>query len=60
MPGVYRIFEQEWTWSERYREQPEILRYLCYVTNRFAAARHPLRHPTPADYDTAANRWRVN
>ena len=36
---------QEWTWSERYREQPEILRYLCYVTNRFDAARRPLEHP---------------
>jgi hypothetical protein len=28
---------QEWAWSGRYREQPEVLRYLCYVTNRFDA-----------------------
>src|SRR6187455_1322294 len=26
---------QEWTWSERYPEQPEILHYLNYVTDRF-------------------------
>ena len=26
---------QEWTWSERYPEQPEILRYLNHVADRF-------------------------
>jgi cyclohexanone monooxygenase len=27
--------EQEWTWSERYAAQPEILRYLEHVADRF-------------------------
>ena len=26
---------QEWEWTERYPEQPEILRYLNYVADRF-------------------------
>src|SRR5215831_15658193 len=27
--------EKEWTWSERYATQPEILRYLQFVADRF-------------------------
>src|SRR5206468_8479714 len=27
--------EQEWTWSSKYPEQPEILRYLEHVADRF-------------------------
>ena len=27
--------EQEWTWSERYGGQPEILRYIQHVAERF-------------------------
>jgi cyclohexanone monooxygenase len=27
--------EQEWTWSERYPAQPEVLRYLNYVADRY-------------------------
>ena len=27
--------QQEWTWSERYAAQPEILRYLNHVADRF-------------------------
>lgn len=27
--------QQEWTWSLRYSEQPEILRYLGHVADRF-------------------------
>ena len=27
--------DQEWTWSERYAAQPEILRYLRHVADRF-------------------------
>ena len=30
-----RELEQEWTWSERYARQPEILRYLEHVADRF-------------------------
>ncbi|MBV9356168.1 MAG: NAD(P)/FAD-dependent oxidoreductase [Chloroflexi bacterium] len=32
--------EQEWVWSERYPTQPEILRYLNHVTDRFDLRRH--------------------
>ena len=52
---------QEWTWSERYPEQPEILRYLNHVTDRFDL-RRDIRfgaRVTAADYDAAANRWHV-
>ncbi|HWD60974.1 MAG TPA: NAD(P)-binding protein, partial [Humibacter sp.] len=27
--------EQDWNWTERYASQPEILRYLQYVADRF-------------------------
>jgi cation diffusion facilitator CzcD-associated flavoprotein CzcO len=30
-----RELEQEWTWSSKYPEQPEILRYLEHVADRF-------------------------
>ena len=52
---------QEWTWSERYPEQPEILRYLNYVTDRFDL-RRDIRfgsRATEARYDDATNRWHV-
>jgi cation diffusion facilitator CzcD-associated flavoprotein CzcO len=52
---------QEWEWSERYPEQPEILRYLEHV-----AQRHDLKRDiqfntrvTGAEYDEANNLWRV-
>ncbi|HZU91772.1 MAG TPA: NAD(P)/FAD-dependent oxidoreductase [Stellaceae bacterium] len=52
---------QEWTWSERYPEQPEVLRYLNYVADRFDL-RRDIRfgaRVTAARYDDAANRWQV-
>src|ERR1700738_3398521 len=52
---------QEWEWSERYPEQPEILRYLEHV-----AARHDLNRDicfntrvTGAQFDEASGRWNV-
>ncbi|MFP3821869.1 cyclohexanone monooxygenase, partial [Bacillus sp. SIMBA_008] len=30
----------EWRWSERYATQPEILRYLNHVADRFDVRRH--------------------
>jgi cyclohexanone monooxygenase len=52
---------QEWEWSERYPEQPEILRYLEHV-----AARHDLKRDiqfgtrvTGGEFDEANNLWRV-
>jgi cation diffusion facilitator CzcD-associated flavoprotein CzcO len=52
---------EEWEWSERYPEQPEILRYLNHVADRFDL-RRDIRfgaRVTAARYDAAANRWRV-
>ncbi|MEI9930324.1 MAG: hypothetical protein WDM89_07165 [Rhizomicrobium sp.] len=35
----------EWTWSERYATQPEIMRYLSFVADKFRSAKgHPLQH----------------
>src|SRR6185312_2481044 len=53
--------EKEWTWSEKYATQPEILEYL-----RFVAARHGLRSDiefsvtvTSARWDEREERWRI-
>ncbi|NOG70547.1 NAD(P)/FAD-dependent oxidoreductase [Roseicella sp. DB1501] len=52
---------QEWEWSERYPEQPEILRYLEHV-----AQRHDLKRDirfntrvTAGSFDEATGRWTV-
>ena len=52
---------QEWEWSERYPEQPEILRYLEHV-----AARHDLKRDMQfntrvigGEFDEHVNRWTV-
>jgi len=52
---------QEWDWSERHPEQPEIMRYLNYVADRFDLKRHIRFNTrvTAARYDEAANRWTV-
>jgi len=34
--GFDDALQQEWSWSERYPAQPEILRYLEHVADRFA------------------------
>src|SRR5258705_3433046 len=52
---------QEWEWTERYPEQPEILRYLNHVADRFDL-RRSIRFGTrvkAAHHDTAANLWHV-
>ena len=52
---------RDWEWSERYPEQPEIMRYLNYVADRFDLKRD-IRFNTrviAARYDDAANRWTV-
>ncbi|HEY0423636.1 MAG TPA: NAD(P)/FAD-dependent oxidoreductase, partial [Rhodopila sp.] len=53
---------QEWEWSERYPEQPEILRYLEHV-----AKRHDLKRDmqfntrvTGAEFDETSNLWTVH
>ena len=52
---------QEWEWSERYPEQPEVLRYLEHV-----AERHELKRDirfntrvTGAEFDESVNLWKV-
>jgi cation diffusion facilitator CzcD-associated flavoprotein CzcO len=52
---------REWEWSERYPEQPEILRYLNHVADRFDLKRD-IRFGTrvmAAHYEAAANCWHV-
>ena len=51
--------EQEWRWSERYATQPEILRYIEHVADRFELRRDILLNTrmTRAVYDEARARW---
>ncbi len=53
--------EQEWRWSERYATQPEILRYINHVVERFDL-RKDIRFNSRmkrAEYDEASMRWTV-
>ena len=53
--------QQEWTWSERYAAQPELLRYANHVADRFGL-RDGIRLSTRiigAHFDEAASRWSV-
>lgn len=53
--------QAEWQWSERYATQPEILRYLSHVADRYDL-RRDIRFSTrvvAAAWDAAAHRWRV-
>jgi cyclohexanone monooxygenase len=53
--------EQNWTWSERYATQPEILRYVNHVADRFDLRRDIQfeTRVTAATWDEAAQRWGV-
>jgi cation diffusion facilitator CzcD-associated flavoprotein CzcO len=52
---------QDWEWSGKYPEQPEILRYLNHVADRFDLRRNIKFNTrvTAAHYDEATNRWTV-
>ena len=53
--------EQEWTWSEKYATQPEILAYLRFVADRYDL-RRDIRFATrveAAQWDDAARVWRL-
>ena len=54
--------EQEWEWTERYPRQPEILRYLNHVADRFDLRRDIQFNTrvTSAVYDDANNRWTIH
>ncbi|MFL5518576.1 MAG: flavin-containing monooxygenase, partial [Gemmatimonadales bacterium] len=51
----------EWQWSERYAAQPEILRYLNYVADRFDLRRDIQLETevTAASFDEDSNRWTI-
>ena len=53
--------EQEWTWSEKYPTQPEILRYISHVADRFGLRRDILfsTRVVSAHYDEDTARWSV-
>ncbi len=52
---------QEWEWSGKYPEQPEIERYLNHVADRFDLRRNIQlsTRVTSAHFDDATNRWEV-
>ncbi len=53
--------QQEWTWSERYSSQPEILRYANHVADRFGL-RPDIQFNSrveAATFDEASGRWIV-
>ena len=53
--------EQEWSWSERYPAQPEILRYLNHVAGKFGLWPHIQLNTrvTGASWDAATASWTV-
>jgi cyclohexanone monooxygenase len=53
--------EQEWSWSERYPAQPEILRYLNHVADRFELWPHIQLNTrvTAATWDASAATWTI-
>lgn len=53
--------QQQWSWSERYAAQPEILAYANHVADRFDLRRDIQLETrvTSAHYDAAARRWHV-
>ena len=53
--------EQDWRWSERYAGQPEILRYINHVADRFELRRH-IRFGLEvriAKFDETRSSWKV-
>ena len=59
--GFSEELQQDWEWSERYAAQPEILRYLEHVAERFAL-NPDIRFNTrvlAAHFLAASARWRV-
>jgi len=54
--------QQEWVWPERYGTQPEILRYINHVADRFDLRRDIQLNTrvVSAAYDPGAGRWMVD
>jgi cation diffusion facilitator CzcD-associated flavoprotein CzcO len=53
---------QEWTWSERFASQPEILRYLQHVADKWDLRKDIQfsTRVTAAAYDEATSRWAIS
>ena len=53
--------QQEWSWSDRYSRQPEILEYLNHVADRFDLRRDIQLETrvTRAVHDDGARQWRI-
>jgi len=53
--------QQEWRWSERYAAQPEILKYINHVADRFDLRRDIQfeTRVTSALFDEATSRWTI-
>ncbi|QNG20154.1 NAD(P)/FAD-dependent oxidoreductase [Rhodococcus triatomae] len=53
--------QQDWDWSEKYATQPEILRYIEHVAERFDLAREYLfdTRVVSADFDAGTDTWTV-
>jgi cyclohexanone monooxygenase len=53
--------QRDWKWTERYATQPEILRYLEHVADRFDLRRdiELSTRVTSAHYDDAARTWKI-
>lgn len=53
--------EQEWTWSEQFAAQPELLRYIEFVTERLSLAKHYQFNTrvTNATWDSGRQLWVV-
>jgi len=59
--GFSEELQQEWEWTERYASQPEILRYLEHVADRFDLRRDIALNTrvASATFDEEENRWDV-
>ena len=53
--------QQEWHWTERYASQPEILKYINHVADRFDLRRDITlaTRVTSAVFDEATSRWEI-
>jgi cyclohexanone monooxygenase len=53
--------DQEWTWSEKYSPQPEILAYANHIVDRFDLRRDIVfeTRVTAATWDQRAKRWHI-
>jgi len=53
--------DQDWTWTERFAAQPEILRYLDHVSDRFDLRRHFSfgTKVVALTFDEVARQWKV-